>query len=313
MRTMGSESAGVKIDRIPCDTSAEVFRRDYFDPEIPVIITDVTAGWPAAQKWNLQHLSELLATRPDLERSQWFQMEDSLLGDDYEQPAVVTAALAPELSVARLDNVRVWLHERGHTTSLHHDGNLLFVFNVQVKGTKSWRLISPHSHVAYNFLSRVPVFTFHSAPADEIRRMGVELLEFDLQEGEMVYIPPLWAHQVVSVGHENINLNWVATRRAPKPSHRLRREQEVLGTMQRLVSFRPTEILLNRLLGGSTGAYLENFAGVGEDLVDQLTSDVNRRAVARRLVTEIATIPRALAFKFQRRKQVGTPLVPTKR
>ncbi len=34
-----------------------------------------------------------------------------------------------------------------------------------------------------------------------------------LNEGDMLYIPPLWFHKVFSIGGENINLNWIFTKR----------------------------------------------------------------------------------------------------
>ena len=51
---------------------------------------------------------------------------------------------------------------------------------------------------------------------------------FILNEGDMLYIPPLWFHQVTALNQENINLNWVMTKKKTKISSRaLTREMEL--------------------------------------------------------------------------------------
>ena len=92
----------------------------------------------------------------------------------------------------------------------HYDTNLVNVFNAQITGKKEWLLLSPDNPpVCYPFSNFAIV-----GEDDEKVCAGSVHTRFTLNEGDMVYLPPLWFHKVTSHDEENININWIFTNKS---------------------------------------------------------------------------------------------------
>jgi hypothetical protein len=120
--------------------------------------------------------------------------------------------LRPYLSKAKLSNL--WISGPGLTVGLHFDpaDNL----NFQLRGKKSFWLFPPGVGPYYP----LPMFS-QLAHISGVFRNGpnVDLADFprfdpsrgmrvDLEEGDILYLPAYWWHQVDSLGEENLNLNF---------------------------------------------------------------------------------------------------------
>ncbi|NOY00796.1 MAG: hypothetical protein GXP30_13865, partial [Verrucomicrobia bacterium] len=118
---------------------------------------------------------------------------------------------------------------------------------------------------------------------------GVEYCDFVLEEGDMIYLPPLWHHSVEAIAEQNININWVATRKKGYVySKTLQRERELLKFAQVCYKLTGQTSLLNLALGAGIENYLEDFAGIGWDFIEQQTSGIKISQVMMRVLKEAA-------------------------
>ena len=89
------------------------------------------------------------------------------------------------------------------------DANMVNVFNVQMTGKKEWFLVSPDTPlVCYPFTN----FAIMDNNDEKIFNHN-RYTHVILNQGDMLYIPPLWFHKVVSLEKENLNLNWIFTKK----------------------------------------------------------------------------------------------------
>lgn len=272
-----SVNSAFEIDRVPADITWENFASRYFDRDRPVVVEGVTRGWTAANVWSTAHLDTVFQQSDAVwKRHLWYELDSHLLADDYEMPPIVQEALHSERSYVREKNVRVWTSRKGNVTRLHYDLNSLFVFNVQVLGEKDWTIINPLTPPSFHpfiSLARSKVSTL-AATARHCR--------FRVHAGDMVFLPPYWAHEVVSVGADNVNLNWVGTKRSrPSDSPLARREAEILSMLSYLDRLKP--------LG-----FVRRYGAGGEELRRTLTEGLSPLHLVRRLARELAAIPQLL-------------------
>ena len=118
-------------------------------------------------------------------------------------------------NVSSYFKARVWVAAKGTRTPLHRDlaHNLLFL----VTGDKHIRLAAPSAkrHVyPHSLFSRTPNFAdlnlhrpdFRSHP----RAKDLSIYETRLASGELLYIPPLWWHDVSNTGRSTSMNFWFA-------------------------------------------------------------------------------------------------------
>lgn len=210
-----ASSSGLKIGffeiaRESADIPFDDFWYRYFVPERPVIIEKVGQDWPARALWREDYLHDKLSREPSAKTAVlWYRMARGALSEDYETPAIVEALLDSPHLLARDDVMRIWMHPEGNVSSWHYDANIVNVFNVQVTGQKEWFLISPETP-----LCCYPFTNYAIMDNDEDNLLNNKCYtRFLLNEGDMLFIPALWFHKVVARGEENINLNWVLTKK----------------------------------------------------------------------------------------------------
>ncbi len=217
-------STDFDIERVGNDITFDTFFHKYFEPEKPVVLEAVGSNWLASTKWNKEYLQKKLSKESSLENYKlYFAMDIGTLDLDYEIPSVIAQLVNSDHVFPLINNTRIWINSRQNTSHWHYDSNIESVFNIQIKGRKEWNLVSPQTPL--------PCYPFTNFALLENNR---ELLKdkvstnFILNEGDMLYIPPLWFHQVTGLDQENINLNWVMTKKNTKvTSSALTREMEI--------------------------------------------------------------------------------------
>jgi hypothetical protein len=119
------------------------------------------------------------------------------------------------------------------------------------------------------------------------------LIEFDLNEGEMLFLPPYWYHRVVAVEKINLNVNWVGTKKKSRLNRLLARENEILAAIY------PIRRLVERLLVGTKDeGYFANYAGNGGfELIKSKIIGVSLPRALWRVLREMAALPR-LAWEW---------------
>ena len=223
--TSQQPSGFFEIAREPSSITFEAFSESYLVPEKPVVIEGVGNDWLARQRWTESYLRERLAQESSASAaSLWYWMDRDTLNEDYSTPEFVSQCLDAPSTFPRNQHNRIWVNKKEDMSSWHYDGGIVNVFNVQVKGRKEWFLVSPDTPLdCYPFTN----FCIIDGKSDDERFADKIHTRFFLNEGDMVYIPPVWFHKVISCEKENINLNWLFTKKATAAtSATLKREVE---------------------------------------------------------------------------------------
>jgi hypothetical protein len=203
----------------------------------PLVLTGLTADWPAMKRWSpadlkarFGHLDvEIQAERnadPRYEENKLALRRQVRLADfvdqvlangptnDYYMTANNEALRRPEFAPLLADigslppvcdrsqlaaKSSFWFGPAGTVTPLHHD--TLMLFHTQVVGRKRWRFISPmETPKLYNYNG---VFSPIDIDRPDLARFpdfaGVKVLEVIAEPGETVFLPLGWWHQVTSL------------------------------------------------------------------------------------------------------------------
>ena len=218
-----------------------VSRDDFVERHVrgsrPVVLTDISADWPAMRRWSPQDLKarfghlevEIQAERnadAQYEQNKLQHRRTQRLGDfvdrvlaggptnDYymtaNNEALRQSGFAPLLAdigslpavcdpaaLSRLSSF--WFGPAGTVTPLHHD--TIMLFHTQVVGRKRWRFVSPlETPKLYNYNG---VFSPIDVDRPDLVRyplfQQVKMLEVVVEPGETVFLPLGWWHQVTSL------------------------------------------------------------------------------------------------------------------
>jgi hypothetical protein len=129
------------------------------------------------------------------------------LGDDYRLPSMIE-----EKGIQR---AKFWLSAAGLVTPLHYDP--ADTLHWMIRGRKRFRLYRPgvRAYYPFSWKSTAPFISQVDPDRPEPRRYPrfaraeAQAIDFDLQEGELLYLPTFWWHQVTSLAPVNISLNFV--------------------------------------------------------------------------------------------------------
>ncbi len=203
----------------------------------PVVLTSLTADWPAMKRWSPRDLKErfghldvqIQAERsadPKYEQNKLNHQRQVRLGDfvdqvlaggrtnDYYLTANNEVLRRPEFAALLKDigtlpdicnraelaqRASFWFGPGGTVTPLHHD--TLMLFHTQVVGRKRWRFISPlqtpHLYNHYDVYSPIDL------DAPDLHRYpdfkNATVLEVVAEPGDTVFLPLGWWHQVASL------------------------------------------------------------------------------------------------------------------
>lgn len=224
------------IERRPTVTADELYRH-YWAAHRPVVLTELTAKWPALRKWTpawfKRHFGavtiEVTSGResdPRYDQNQRLHrkrmrmdrfidrvLELGTSNDLYlvsNNRTMRRAAFAPLLDDVRppaalFEPIRpgatsLWIGPGGTITPLHHDTtNILFC---QIYGRKRFELVSPHETALLmdpmdGFYSAVELDRLDEDPHPARRAMLVKQVE--LGPGDALFIPAGWWHRVTSL------------------------------------------------------------------------------------------------------------------
>ena len=200
-----------EIARESADISFDRFYREYFLPERPVIIEGIAKDHPARTTWNRETLHKMLSREPSSAIfANWYVVSRGAFNGDYPEPEIVSRFYDDDDVWKKDPNIRVWIHRKGNESNWHYDG-VESVFNLQVTGAKEWWLASPATR-----LISYPFTGFSLIGDAETNRKVLEGKTWTrcvVNAGDMLYLPPLWYHRVISLEEENLNLTWAFTKK----------------------------------------------------------------------------------------------------
>ncbi len=294
-----------EIERVPSNVGFEGFVEKYFEPERPVVIEGIGKDIQRLDDLRIDTIREkIIAKGLAVVNTYWFEGPSEMLNLLVDTPDIVSRLLSQ--SHVRKNHCRLWLNRAGNVTPSHYEGNLLYVFNLQLKGRKEWRIVSPHTPSKNYPFSRVAPLLGAGETSPAVKK-GIQYSEFALEEGDMIYLPALWHHAVKATANVNVNVNWVGTRKSGYVNSKLlRREKELLKFALFYYRLTGRTRTLNFILGAGIKNYLENFAGVGWDFIREITEDIRMHRVATRILKELVMTPIVLKDLKKLRAQLRT-------
>ena len=174
------------------DLSREIFAQEFLQPQLPVVITDLTADWPARDKWTISHFQEHYG---DL-RVPVYSANYSNPGMGYMAPQTYMPFLMDGFSN---DFPFMFFGGQGSKVALHYDIDLSHVFLNQIHGRKRVVLFPPsESQRIYQLPFTVASYInidqpdFERYPAQQF----VKGFETILQPGETLLISKTIWHSV---------------------------------------------------------------------------------------------------------------------
>ena len=285
----------MKLQEVSCQISIEQFWQEFFLTGTPVIFRDAQRiqGQISAL---VEHVKNLLAKNEarGVGVSVWLPSEK--LEDFAPLPPWASHCFKDKNTHLLYKDARLFSCPGGHHTSWHYDANLLFNFNLQLAGKKKWTLLSPDfPRPCYGFSQYGLIGENTAAPENSFT--------FVLNAGDILYIPPLWMHEVTALEEDSLSVSWIGVNdKAIMPSKTLQRETEMLKLayilrkinldhhLVKLMQVRPRHFTL--------------FGGQGWDYIKQLTADVSISRVLIRVLKELYHKP----HYFLHRKKIRTAL-----
>lgn len=152
-----------------------------------------------------------------------------LVVDDFAPAPDGTPAACPRPpnAISR-GELKLWIGSQGNSANLHYDAT--HNFYLQIRGRKRFLLISPemwdniHCHPRLHPSDRQSLAEFLTAETDEgwaamqkklprIKNVKGHVIEAILEEGQVLYIPPFWFHNVESLDAATVSINvWSSSR-----------------------------------------------------------------------------------------------------
>lgn len=256
-------------------TDGEKFIEEFYHAEQPVVLTGAVKTLATVGEVCRKLNARIVEDETAAQRLLWYDVRRVLLDQICATPAIVDELMDPDEAFLRENCVRIWFNPGGHITPWHYDGHSLHVFNLQLKGLKRWKIVAPETPFACTPFS-------HTVVTKKPSLRGKRMYEFDLDEGDMLFLPRYWYHYVESLGEMNINVNWVLMPRVHAvPTPTATREAEMMWLKSR---FDP-------MLPAGAKKTLHTYAGVGKPAVDKLTENVTTTAGLARLGKELARVP----------------------
>lgn len=251
------------------------FVREFYRPEQPVVFRKCVLSNDTVDGISRTLNARIAADETVTQRQLWYDVRRDLLDQICTTPPLVDHVMNPAEAFLRDNCVRVWFNPQGHITPWHYDGHSLHVFNLQLKGKKRWTIIAPETPPLCTPFSHTTLFK-------HVALTGKRIYQFDLNEGDMLFLPRYWFHYVESEGEMNINVNWVLMPKAqPVATKTANREAQMMWLKQRL----------EPILPGQARRTVKTYAGKGHEAISAITKSVSAASAITRAVIEIVRMP----------------------
>lgn len=273
-----------------CPDPAE-FAEKYGDPERPLLIKGLAKDWPAREKWSAGWLRKTLRKNKKVrDRGVFFLSKEPVLKWHIKMPAFLEEILNSGRVMPESVAWRFWINTKANKTNFHYDTNCENVITVQIRGRKEWILVSPDTPMPC-----YPFTNFTVLKDEEKLLAGREYYKFDLEEGDLLYVPPHWYHRAIGKEDENININWTFTKwETSVVTREGRRDLERCNVLD---TFKHSKSSLTRNIYNRIIRALPNVGGISWGLKSYVASPYKptRWALIRRFFAELGRIPAAIA------------------
>ncbi|KAJ3040789.1 hypothetical protein HDV00_010404 [Rhizophlyctis rosea] len=240
----------------------------------------------------------------------------TLVVDDFTPSPNGTPPVTPRPagSTPQTGEIKLWIGSQGVVANLHYDAT--HNFYLQVRGRKRFLLISPeywsslHCHPRLHPSDRQSMAHFLKAESDagwaelksRFARMADvkgHVIEAVLDEGQVLYIPPFWFHNVESLDAATVSVNVWSTSR----------EQELyqFGVLQNAapylndpkITMKWTPPIVSMATQVFLGLLEKEVEGVGEGFFDEIVVGAQYGVMGLKVDGERGTLHQAVVDRFK--------------
>lgn len=247
--------------------SDQAFYDNYYKLDKPVVIKGVHCL--AEEKCTPEYIRERF-WNDSLKKLGWYAAPLPDAEDDIKVPSLYRAIFESDEVYDSETPMRLWVQPNNNKTPWHYDVGGCHGFNLQIKGRKRWKIVSPNTPLPQLPMLNINAVDVGYSPDDD----KVDCYRFIAEPGDMLFLPRGWAHTVETLEEVNINLNWLLFPLQPNlKTVTGRRECEII----KLIS------LFSKIGEGKEQLLARNY-------IEQIRT----REAVWRLIRELSTLPRAL-------------------
>lgn len=289
------------IQRLPASVSADEMKH-VIASETPVILEGVPIDTDFGARIQERDFLDRIESNEQVEHGRattrhskvWLDVtptgarQDPVMSELYDE---LNRIVPTEGVSVRDTNVRLWGSPQGTITTWHYDGNGIHGLNLQVAGRKFWQLVSPDTPLpAFPFTRLNPQ---GACPLTARQREELDWMEFETGPGDLLFLPRLWSHFVLSLDEWNANLNLVFTPLSAATSKLARREYARVAAVSTIHATR-----LGRLLPATLSS---DAVGYGGGVADHFRLQVAPKDVRKVALEEMRLVPLMTAVTCYRR------------
>jgi hypothetical protein len=124
--------------------------------------------------------------------------DDSTIRDYVFSLPIIKNLLANENTKFR-EKMRLWHHNKGNISYFHYDQRSTDLLNICLSGSKQWLFLPPDAPLK--------CWPFYNIALPFQRKNKKKAISMVMEQGDMIYIPRNWFHQVTTLEDNTKNIN----------------------------------------------------------------------------------------------------------
>ena len=97
--------------------------------------------------------------------------------------------------------MRLWHHNKGNISYFHYDQRSTDLLNICLSGSKQWLLLPPDAPLK--------CWPFYNIALPFQRKKKKQAISLIMEQGDLIYIPRNWFHQLMTLEHNTKNINLI--------------------------------------------------------------------------------------------------------
>ncbi|UUO23728.1 hypothetical protein FGD67_11130 [Colwellia sp. M166] len=99
------------------------------------------------------------------------------------------------------EKMRLWHHNKGNISYFHYDQRSTDLLNICLSGSKQWLLLPPDAPLK--------CWPFYNIALPFQRKKKKQAISLIMEQGDLIYIPRNWFHQLMTLEHNTKNINLI--------------------------------------------------------------------------------------------------------
>lgn len=121
------------------------------------------------------------------------------------------------------EKMRLWRHNKGNVSYFHYDQRSTDLLNICLSGSKKWLFLPPEEPLR--------CWPFYNIALPFQKEKKKKALVMIMEQGDLIYIPRNWFHQVITLENDTKNINVIFNDLSDK---KMEKREKELASIKRL-------------------------------------------------------------------------------